>query len=282
MEVIIGKTAGFCAGVKNTVEIAKKEIIKNEKIYCLGELVHNLQVVKELEENGMITVNSIEKIPNGQRVIFRAHGEAKQIYEKAKMKKLEVIDLTCKKVALIHEKVEKNSKDSFIIIVGKKNHPETIGTKGFAGMNCFVVETEDDILDAYMTFEKTNFSRIYVVAQTTISSNYFDLLSKEIEKNFIEVDTIIDKTICTATELRQKEVFEMSKVFHKMIIIGGKNSSNTKELFKIAEKNCQNVYLIETVKDLKNIKFNKEDKVGIMAGASTPQKSIDDVVKSII
>ncbi len=277
MEVVIGKTAGFCAGVKNAVEIAKKELINNKKIYCLGELVHNSQVVKELEENGMITVNSIDEIPDGEKVLFRAHGEAKKVYEKAKNKKLEIIDLTCKKVVLIHDKVEKESKDSFIIIIGKKNHPETIGTKGFAGNNSYVVETEDDILTAYINFKKTNLSKVYIVAQTTISSNYFDLLSKKIEEKFIEAVTVIDKTICIATELRQKETMEMSKDFHIMVIIGGKNSSNTKELVKVAEKNCEKVFCVECSDELNEKDFLNIEKVGIMAGASTPNNSIKEI-----
>ena len=107
----------------------------------------------------------------------------------------------------------KEKDDSFIIILGKKKHPEVLGTKGFAGDNSFIVETEDDILDAYIEYEKTEIGRVYVVCQTTISSNYFDILAQEIEKNFIEAEVVIDKTICNATEIRQKETKEMSKKF---------------------------------------------------------------------
>ena len=128
-----------------------------------------------------------------------------------------------------------------------------------------------------MEYEKTNLGRVYVVGQTTISSKKFDMLAEEIEKNFIEADVIVDKTICNATEVRQKETREMAKKFHTMIIIGGKNSSNTKELVKIAEENCQNVYAIETVDEIKNIDFSNAESIGIMAGASTPKESILDV-----
>ena len=118
-----------------------------------------------------------------------------------------------------------------------------------------------------------------MVAQTTISSSYFDILAEEIEKNFIEADVVIDKTICNATEIRQKETKEMSKKIKTMIIIGGKNSSNTKELAKIAEENCDNIYLIETVKEINDIDFSGIKEIGIMAGASTPKESIEEVEK---
>ena len=279
MEIVVGKLAGFCPGVTNTVNKAKEALEKNEIVYCLGEIVHNGQVVKSLEQMGMITVENIEDVPDNSKVIFRAHGEAKTIYEKAKNRGIEIIDLTCGKVKLIHDKVEKASKDSFVIILGKKKHPEVIGTKGFIEKSGYVIENEDDILDAYMEFEKTDFSKVYIVAQTTISSKYFDELAEEVEKNFYEADVIVDKTVCLATEKRQEEVLKMSQELNTMIIIGGKNSSNTKELAKIAEENCGKVYLVETVDELKDVNFSSTDKIGIMAGASTPKESIEEIEK---
>ena len=277
MEVIIGKLAGFCPGVENTIKKAKEILEKNDTVYCLGEIVHNRQVIEELEKQGMITVENFEEIPENSKVIFRAHGEPEYKYEIAKNRNLDVYDLTCGKVTAIHKKVQKEKEDSFIIILGKKKHPEVLGTKGFAGENSYVVENEDDILDAYMEYEKTEIGRVYVVAQTTISSSYFDVLAEEIEKNFIEADVVIDKTICNATEIRQKETKEMSKKLNTMIIIGGKNSSNTKELAKIVEENCDNIYLIETVEEIKDIDFSGTNEIGIMAGASTPKESIKEV-----
>ncbi len=276
MEIVIGKTAGFCAGVNYAVKMAE-ENIKNEKIYCLGELVHNGQVINKLEKKGMITVDDIEKVPNNSKVIFRAHGEPEIIYKKAKEKGLEIIDLTCGRVKLIHDKVQKEKDKSFIIIVGKAKHPEVIGIKGFAGENSYIIENEDDILDAYMKYEKNKTGRVFVVSQTTFSSEKFDKLRKEIETNFIEADVIVDKTICDATEKRQKETREIAKDFHTMIIIGGKNSSNTRELVNVAKEECENVYSIETAEELKKIDFSNIDKVGIMAGASTPKESITEI-----
>ena len=277
MEVVVGKLAGFCPGVESTIKRAEKLLEEKEKIYCLGEIVHNSQVIEKLENKGMITVENIEDVPDNSILIFRAHGEPEYKYELAKQKKLELHDLTCGNVLAIHKKVQKERNDSFIIILGKKKHPEVLGTKGVSGENCYVVETEDDILDAYMEYEKTELGRVYVVAQTTISSTYFDKLAEELETNFIEAEVVIDKTICNATEIRQKETEEMSKKYNTMIIIGGKNSSNTKELAKIAESNCQKVYLIETIDDIREIDFSNIENIGIMAGASTPKDVIDNV-----
>ena len=279
MEIVVGKMAGFCAGVLNAVKQTEEILNEKKVVYCLGELVHNKQVIEKLEKKGMKTVNELTEIPNGSTVIFRAHGEPKERYEEAKNKNLDIRDLTCGNVTVIHRKVEKEKEDAFIIILGKKKHPEVIGTKGFSGKNCYVIEDEDDILDAYMEYEKTDIGRVYVVAQTTISSKKFDELAREIEKNFIETEVIVDKTICNATEVRQKETREMAKKFHTMIIIGGKNSSNTKELVKIAEENCQNVYAIETVEEIQEIDFSNIKCIGIMAGASTPKESIENVKK---
>lgn len=278
MEVIVGKTSGFCFGVDNAVKGAQKVIKDNGSVYCLGEIIHNEQVIKSLEDYGMITVDNLNDIPEGEKVIFRAHGEAKKVYEMAEKKNLKIFDFTCPKVKAIHMKVQREKENSFIIIIGKKNHPEIIGTKGFAGENSYVVESEDDILDAYMEYEKTNLGRVYVFSQTTFSSSKFDKIVEEIQTNFYEADVFVDKTICDSTENRQQETRELSKKVNKMIIIGGKNSSNTKELAKVAEENCNQVYLVQTVDDLNGMEFSSEDKIGIMAGASTPEKSIEQIV----
>ena len=143
----------------------------------MGEIIHNKQVIKSLEEKGMKTVDNIEDIPNGSRVIFRAHGEPISTYKIASNKDLRIEDLTCARVKIIHDKVQKEKNDSFIIVIGSKKHPETIGTIGFAGENSYVIESEDDILDSYIEYEKTMLGKVYVVAQTTFLSSKFDKLA---------------------------------------------------------------------------------------------------------
>ena len=280
MEIIVGKNAGFCGGVAYTIKKAN-ELLENGEIYCLGEIIHNKQVIKSLEEKGMKTVDNIEDIPNGSRVIFRAHGEPISIYKRANEKNLQIEDLTCARVKIIHDKIKKEKKDSFIIVKDKKKHPETIGTIGFAGENSYVIESEDDILDSYIEYEKTMLGKVYVVAQTTFLSSKFDKLAKEIEKNFFEADVLIDKTICNATENRQLEAKKISQECDLILVIGGNNSSNTKKIFEISKENCEKVYFIENIDDIKNINISENDKIGILAGASTPKEIIEDVKKYI-
>lgn len=278
MEIICGKLNGFCAGVNYTIKKAT-ELLENtnETIYCLGEIIHNERVIEELENKGMITINDINEAPNNSKVIFRAHGEAKEIYEIANSKNIKIFDLTCGKIKIIRNKIEKNKDDSFIIIIGKKNHPETIGNISFTKPFGSIIETIDDINSVYEEFKLSNLKKVYIIAQTTFSSKKYDEYVNIIQDTFKDTKIIIDKTICDATENRQTEANELSKTVDKMIIIGGKHSSNTKELAKITEKNCE-TYLIQTIEDLKDCEFNETDKIGVISGASTPLNAINEII----
>ena len=278
MEIICGKLNGFCAGVNYTIKKAT-ELLENtnETIYCLGEIIHNERVIDELENKGMITINDINEAPNNSKVIFRAHGEAKEIYEIANSKNIKIFDLTCGKIKIIRNKIEKNKDDSFIIIIGKKNHPETIGNISFTKPFGSIIETIDDINSVYEEFKLSNLKKVYIIAQTTFSSKKYDEYVNIIQDTFKDTEIIIDKTICDATENRQTEANELSKTVDKMIIIGGKHSSNTKELAKITEKNCE-TYLIQTIEDLKDCEFNETDKIGVISGASTPLEAINEII----
>lgn len=282
MEVVVGKLAGFCPGVSNAVEKALEIASSNKRVYCYGELVHNKQVIEQLEKSGVQTVKKIEEIPNNSIVIFRAHGVKESTYEYAKRKCLDILDLTCGNVKIIHDKVKKARKDSFIIIIGDKNHPENIGTKDFAGENSIVISTSDEILDAYRKFEQSDLYKVYIVSQTTFNMKRFEELTKEIEDNFCEVPVIIDNTICKATELRQNDVEKLSKTMDIIIVIGGKNSANTQKLVEIAKKNCNIVYHIQTKEELKDINFESNIKIGVVAGASTPNDIIKEVEKYLM
>ena len=280
MEIIVGKYSGFCAGVNNTYIKAKKEVNKG-KTYCLGQLIHNDQVIRELEEMGMITVNMIELVPDNSRVIFRAHGEPVEKYEYAKNHNLEIVDLTCGKVRIIHDKVSLEKDNSFIFIIGKKTHPEIIGTSGFSGNDYSIIDSIEDIDIAIKKFKKSNKDKIYIVSQTTYSSNKFDLLVNNIQNKIKNTIIKVDKTICDATEKRQKEVLELSKKCNIILVLGSSNSSNTKELYNIAIDKCKEVYFIEDESDINTIKFNNNDIIGVVAGASAPKYFIDKIVSLI-
>ncbi len=278
MEILIGKTAGFCYGVKRAVEGAKKDNDETEKtIYCLGEIVHNKQVVEELENKGIKFIENIEDAKG--KTIIRAHGVPKEIYKIAENKNIEIIDYTCPNVLRIHKIAEEYSNNGYyIFLCGSKKHPEIIGTISHCGKNSSIIETEEDIEKVIEEYQKTNINKLLLIAQTTYSLKKFDDIKKIIEEKIPKTtELVIKNTICLATELRQKETQELSKKVDIMIIIGGKNSSNTKKLYEIAKQNCQNTIYVETKDDLKNI--DKTAKIGIMAGASTPQKSIEEIVE---
>ena len=281
MEIIVGKNAGFCYGVKNAVDNATKELENNENVCCLGEIVHNSKVVKELEEKGMKFIDNLSENTDKSKTIIRAHGVPKYIYEEAEKNGIELVDLTCPKVLKIHKIVsEYADKDYFIFLVGNKVHPETLGTASFCGENSCVIEIEEDIDNAIDKLNKSNKKNLLVVVQTTFSMEKFNKYIEHIKSNIGEnINLEVINTICNATKIRQEETEEMSKLVEFMIIIGGKNSSNTKKLYEISCKNCEKVICIEDKSEINLTELDGVNKVGVMAGASTPQKSVDEVVE---
>lgn len=278
MEIIIGKTAGFCYGVKRAVECAEKDVIgSEEKIYCLGEIVHNKQVVDDLKEKGIIFVDNINSATS--TTIIRAHGVTKETYELAATRGITLKDYTCPNVLKIHNIAnEYAEKGYFVILFGSKEHPENIGTISFCGDKYFVVENEKELFKAIEVINKNEVGKILVISQTTFKLEDFyiftEILGNELANS---IELIIENTICRATEIRQEETNKLSKEVDTMIIIGGKNSSNTKKLYEIAKVNCKNTICVEDKKELETLEFKVFGKVGLMAGASTPKKSIDDI-----
>ena len=281
MEIIVGKTAGFCYGVKRAVEGAKKVVKESENVYGLGEIVHNKDVVKQLENLGMHFIEDIREAKG--KTIIRAHGIPKQVYQEAEKKQIELIDYTCPKVLKIHEIAEEYAKNGYyIFLLGNRKHPEIIGTLSYCGENKFVIEKEEDALKALEVLEKSEIKKLLVISQTTYSLEKFYII-EEIIKNELsrDIELVIKNTICQATEIRQKETEEMSKKVDCMIIIGGRNSSNTKKLYDIAKQNCKMVIFIENEKEIDLDAIGRKDKIGIMAGASTPEESIKKVVSKL-
>ena len=281
MEIIVGETAGFCYGVKNAVTNAEKILENNNEIFCLGELVHNGEVIKKLENLGLKIVENIEDAY--EKVIIRAHGIPKDIYEKSKEMNIEILDYTCPKVLKIHQIAEEyNKMGYYILLFGGKKHPESIGTISFCGKNSYLIEDEDEINEAVKDIIKSKIKKVLIIVQTTFSMekfiNYTNIVKENIPKD-IEVE--IKNTICNATKIRQEETEKMSKIVNCMIIIGGKNSSNTKKLYEIACKNCKNTFIIETKDEIEKNQVDSFEKIGIMAGASTPKESIDEVINKI-
>lgn len=282
MEIIIGENAGFCYGVKRAVDGAELEVKNADgKIYCLGEIVHNKEVVDELKEKGLEFIENISEAD--ATTIIRAHGVPKEVYKYADENGIDLKDYTCPNVLKIHKLAEEYSNNGyFIILFGSKKHPENVGTISYCGEHYFVVENEDELYLAIDEINRWKFNKVLVLSQTTFSLDNFyifdEILRNELNKG---IELIIKNTICKATEIRQRETYELSKKVDCMIIIGGKNSSNTKKLYEIASKNCKKTICIETAREIDKDFLYGVEKIGIMAGASTPKKSIEDVCKSL-
>lgn len=284
MELIIGKTAGFCFGVRNAVDKTYEQIEKKtQNLYCLGELVHNERIINNLNKSGIVTINDIKDIKNGTSVIIRAHGVEPYIYDELKKKNINIIDLTCPKVVKIHKLAEEFVRDeNYIMLIAENKHPETIGTKGFCGENCTIIENLEDIDFAIKNFKQSKLKEIAIIAQTTFSVEKFQNIVNIIKQK-VDCEIKIENTICNATAMRQAETEKLSKNVDLMIVIGGKNSANTKRLYDISAKNCKNAILIQSKDDeiLKVAMNKKYEKIGIMAGASTPQESINEVAQYV-
>lgn len=282
MEIIVGKTAGFCFGVKNAIEKTEKELETEKEICCLGELVHNKQVIEKLEKKGVKFIDNIEE-RTSKKVVIRAHGAEKQIYKIASHKNITLIDLTCPKVLFTHKIVEEYSKKGYyIFLIGKRKHPEIVATRSFCGTDYTIIEKIEEIKQAIMEYLETDCKRILILAQTTYNLNKFNEIVEEIKGKLPAVEIEVKNTICNSTQNRQKETIEIAKLVDAMIVIGGRNSSNSIELYETAKEYCKNTQFIEKTEELDLEKIKGAKKLGIMAGASTPNETIKDLQELLV
>ncbi len=276
MEIITSKKAGFCFGVEKAVDTAfsscKDYVEKGIPVYTYGELIHNEEVTKRLAESGVGIINSPSELPGGKcAVIIRSHGISRDEYEKLKSGDNIIIDATCPFVSHIHKLADENSRDGVVIIIGSPDHPEVLGTKGWCNSEPFIVSDEEDIKKLPVLNDK----KITVVGQTTFSLQKFQYLVELLQKKYYNIN--VCKTICNATEERQQETAEIAGQVDAMIVIGGKHSSNTQKLYDISRSKCKNTYYIQTLVDLETTSFESFSRVGITAGASTPNYIIKEV-----
>ncbi|RHQ15667.1 4-hydroxy-3-methylbut-2-enyl diphosphate reductase [Lachnospiraceae bacterium AM48-27BH] len=275
MEVIVAKTAGFCFGVERAVNQVYDQI-KNENgpIYTLGPIIHNEEVVRDLEEKGVKVLNSENEILTLTEgtVIIRSHGVGKHIYDMLKAQGVQIVDATCPFVKKIHRIVqEQNLQGRRVIIIGDETHPEVEGIKGWGDARTMVVKNEEQ-MEKLPSFTG---EKLCIVSQTTFNYNKFkDLVEKFEKKGY---DILVLNTICNATQERQVEAERIASQVDAMIVIGGKNSSNTRKLYEICQKECKDTYYIQTLDDLNPESVNSVRSVGITAGASTPKKIIEEV-----
>jgi 4-hydroxy-3-methylbut-2-enyl diphosphate reductase len=282
MEVKRAKTAGFCFGVKRAVDTVYEQLEKEQEsqaqIYTYGPIIHNEEVVKDMEKKGIKVLRSqedLEQLTEGI-VIIRSHGVPEHICTKLNEKGLTVIDATCPFVKKIHRIVKRESQNGAqIVIIGNPNHPEVEGIKGWAEKNVTVIQ---DTREAEK-FTAEPGKAVCIVAQTTFNYNKFQDLVEIISKKGYDVSVL--NTICSATKERQTEAHRIAEEVDAMIVIGDKHSSNTQKLFEICQKACKDTYYIQTLDDLDLNQLGSVETVGITAGASTPNNIIEEVQNNV-
>ena len=279
MKVIKAKTAGFCFGVKRAVDTVYEQVDTcSGPIYTYGPIIHNEEVVKDMESKGVVVLRTEEELDDisGGTVIIRSHGVEKRIYDRLETKGIRIVDATCPFVKKIHNIVQKESAaGKYILIIGSPDHPEVIGIRGWSGEHAAVVQNADDIEN--IDFSKNR--KICVVSQTTFNYNKFKDLVEIIKKK--SYDIIVLNTICNATKERQTEAESIAESVDAMIVIGDKHSSNTQKLFEICHRACNNTYYIQTLDDLDLNQLGSVETVGITAGASTPNNIIEEVQNNV-
>ncbi len=289
MKVELAKMAGFCFGVNRAVDTVYQEVAEHSPVYTYGPIIHNEEVIADLERKGVKVIHSLEeaKEQTGGTVIIRSHGVTKAEQDALLADGLRVVDATCPFVKKIHKLVQEYSgKGYYVIIIGSGDHPEVQGIVGWSDAeHTVVINNESDA----KKLDLKSWKKVCIVAQTTFNYNKFQELVEIIQKKGYDSESTVDKdseiivhnTICSATKERQEAAKELSAKVDAMLVIGGLSSSNTRKLYEICSENCRNTYFIQTKEDLENSDFSRFDYVGITAGASTPNNIIEEVQKYV-
>lgn len=276
MQIIIDDSAGFCFGVRKSIEIAEKEISNSGNLICLGELIHNEDEIRRLESKGLQTIdyNEFKNLKN-TKVLLRAHGEPPLTYEIAQKNNITLVDATCPIVSSLQKKIKASYEalkplEGQIVIYGKKNHPETIGLNGFCENNAIIIESFDDV-------DKIDFFKpIAIFSQTTMSAETYEKIC-EIIKNKAQNQLIINKSACLQVANRNKNLEKFCKHNDVIIFVSGKNSSNGKYLFNQAKTYNNNSYFISNPSEIQKEWFDGAQKVGISGATSTPRWLLEEV-----
>ena len=278
MKVTLAKSAGFCFGVKRAVEMVYKEAETGKKVYTLGPIIHNEQVVQDLEQKGVRVIDTPEELSKAEdaTVIIRSHGISADVYHQLEDKKVRIVDATCPFVSKIHRIVEKKYQEgSCIVIVGNANHPEVEGINGWCNGAATVIGSVSEAEN----YSQEPARKLCVVAQTTFNYKKFKDIVDIFSKKSYDIDVM--NTICNATEERQTEAAAIAGDSDAMIVIGGKHSSNTQKLYEICSRECHNTYYIQTLDDFDMNQLRSVETVGITAGASTPNNIIEEVQNNV-
>ncbi len=288
-EIFISANSGFCFGVKRAMDktmeqldkVRAKEDSKDEekRIFTLGPLIHNQTVIDDLKAKGIEIINSPEEASEGDTVIVRSHGQGEEFYRQAEKLGLNIVDATCPFVGRIHDLVRKAyDQGKIVLIVGAADHPEVVGINGWCNGEAIIVNSRHELEESNI-FEKLKEKKCFVVCQTTLKVGTYREVLDLLSETGIDFET--ENTICNATTLRQESCRELAKKMDAMVILGGVNSSNSRKLYEIALEYCENSYFAENIHDLPLQELAKYYKIGVAAGASTPETVIKEVIANM-
>ncbi len=275
MKILLAKNSGFCFGVRRAVEMAERSAQNGKTVYTYGDIIHNESVVKELAEKGIVTVESLDSLTKGDTLIIRAHGAPPFVSEMCAAKGVRLIDATCPYVQRIHKIVqEASARGDTVLIAGKANHPEVVGIRGWADGNAFVLESEADAA------RLPKLERAVLVAQTTLPEETFRAVETALRKGANSPRQLeVYDTICDTTRARQEEAKQIASRSTRMLVLGSRTSANTQKLVEISKKRCNNTVNVETEENFFLDKLCCDDIIGIVAGASTPDRMIREVLQ---
>ena len=273
MKILLAKDAGYCFGVRDAVSLAYETAEKEGEVFMLGDIVHNENVVEELEEAGVKVVNSLDKVPDNKPILFRAHGTVPDVWKESKMREMEVVDATCPLVTEIHEEVKKlHSENRKIIIIGDHGHDEVNGIKEQVE-NAIVVANPEEAM------QLRKIKKAGVVSQSTqMIENVQEIINILMTKVF---DLRFVNTICFPTRRNHEQIKNLSEICDIMIVIGSFTSANSKRLTELAKMRNERTFQVTSGEDLEIDWFQSSDTVGISAGASTPDNIISEVLDRI-
>lgn len=275
----LAKTAGFCFGVDRAVSTLYNMVEGGKRVCTLGPIIHNPSVIEDLEKKGVHIIEHPAQAPQDTTVVIRTHGVEKFVIDELQKRGLDYIDLTCPFVMKIQKIVERHSKkDRLLLIAGDENHPEVRGFRSRWEGESLVYKNEEELTHLLENHPEIEKGEVYVVAQTTFSVKEWEKTSKNLKK--LCTNGFFFDTICSATNDRQKEAFELSLRSDAMIVVGGRSSSNTAKLKAVCEKNCP-TFLVETARELAKYDFSRFRSVGVTAGASTPAGIIKEVLSTM-
>lgn len=280
MKITLAETAGFCFGVKRAVDMVYELCEKGEKVCTLGPIIHNAQLVADLEQKGVRVVENIDDVKQHETLVIRSHGVPEEVMNEAEQQGVKTVDATCPFVAKIHKIVNDASKrGETILIAGDPKHKEVIGIIGHAAEKVFVFEDENSLKELLQKHPEIQNERVCIVAQTTFNKKIWAECEKILKKYC--TNQSIFGTICNATSMRQAEADELSQKSDAMVVIGGQHSSNTKKLYDVCKLNCDKTLLIETADELNADFFIGAENIGVVAGASTPAAIIKEAIKTM-